>query len=419
MKKIIVLTAALFALTAAKAQDVIQNKIYNPNIKTLQLYPNGFELSAPFLDLNSGNSLQLSFDELGNSYKNYQYTLIQCNADWTPTSLLPQQYLDGYYEDYISSYQSSFNTRQDYVHYSIAIPNENIKIKKSGNYIVKVYEVGSSDAPTFTYRFVVYENRTSVKAVVKRSDIVQERDNLQEIDFTIIPPFSMPNPFTDLKAVILQNNRWDNAILNLQPTFVRESDIVFNYDKKSSFPAGNEYRYVDLRTVRFQTERVAKIVNAGDSIKIKLINDPDRSKYPYTTYQDNNGQYIVANQDGQGTPQTDGDYAEVTFTLPHDPISYGVIYLDGAFTLNTFTESNQMKYNYDLAAYQCKLMLKQGLYNYQYVLVTDKAKPDPTYLEGTNFMAENNYTILLYYRDFSSNYDRVIGCYTANSFRGY
>ncbi|MES2628385.1 MAG: DUF5103 domain-containing protein [Bacteroidota bacterium] len=421
MKIFRILLLSLFTTLclALGAQDVMRTVIYNKAIKTPQMYLNGVELSGAYLDLKGVTPIALHFDELGTDYKNYQYSLLHCNSDWTPSSLLPQEYIDGYFEDYITTYSTSFNTLQEYLHYTVNIPNENMKLKKSGNYIVKVFEVGNSDAPAFTMRFVVYENIARVTTMIKRSDIVQERETLQEIDFNIVPPFNITNPYTDLKITILQNNRWDNAIRGLTPTFVRDNELVFNYDRKSSFPGGNEYRQIDLKSFRYQTGRVAKIVQADGAYQVKLVNDIVRNIYPYGSYQDLNGGYVIKNDDGTGgNPNNDGDYASVTFTLPHEAVTSGILYIAGDFNQNRLTEENQMKYNYNIGAYECTMLLKQGYYNYQYVLVKDKQQPDASFIEGAFFQTENNYTILIYYRDFSTDYDRVIGCYTANSMRG-
>ncbi len=403
-------------LLPADAQEVYQTQTFNRKIKTVQLYLEGFELSGPYLDLHGGNTLALHFDELGFDVKNYQYTLIHCNSDWTQSSLLSLEYLDGYTEDYINNYSASFNSLQEYVHYSMNFPNANMRLKKSGNYILKVYEVGNYDSPSFLIRFVVYEKMASVTAQIKRSDIVSERENLQEIDFNVIPPFSIMNPFTDLKATILQNGRWDNAINNLPPTFTRENELVYNYDKKSSFSAGNEYRQLDLKTLRYQTGQVAKIIVAEGTNKVQLIADIPRAKFPYSSFQDINGAYVIRNQDGTGNPNTDADYTEVKFTLPYsEPLAYGSIYVTGDFNQNRVSEENQLHYNYTTQCYEGALQLKQGFYNYQYVVARDNGKPDASIVEGNFYPTENNYTIILYFRDFAADYDRVIACTTVNS----
>ncbi len=406
----------LIASLTLSAQEVYTTRVYNNKIKTVQLYVEGFELSGPYLDLRGSNALALHFDEMGVDVKNYQYTLIHCNADWTQSSLLSLEYLDGYTEDYINNYSASFNSLQEYVHYSLNFPNQNMKLKKSGNYILKVYEVGNFDSPSFLIRFVVYEKMASVTATVKRSDIVSQRDDLQEIDFNVVPPFNIMNPFTDLKATILQNGRWDNAINNLVPTFTRENELVYNYDKKSSFMAGNQYRQLDMKTLRYQSGNVAKISVTDGSNKVQLIADVARAKFPYASFQDINGGYVIRNQDGAGTPNTDADYAEVKFILAYpEPLAYGNIYVTGDFNQNRISEENMMHYNYNTLAYEAFITLKQGFYNYQYVVANDNSIPDASIVEGTFFPTENSYTIILYFRDFSSDYDRVIACTTVNS----
>ncbi|HEX4888525.1 MAG TPA: DUF5103 domain-containing protein [Luteibaculaceae bacterium] len=420
-KRIISLFFFFFALHyLLVAQGVWQTKVYNPKIRSVNMHMQGAELSGFFFELNNPNRIVFSFDELGFDFKNYQYSFVHCNADWTQSSLLPSEYLDGYPEDYINQSSASFNTLTDFVHYEVLIPGEFTRIKKSGNYILKVFEVGNSDKPELTFRFVLYENLARIKAQIKRSDVVSERERLQEVDFSFFPPFAINNPFLDVKATLLQNGRWDNAITGLKPNFIRENEIVFNYDKESSFTAGNEYRYMDLTTIRIQTERVARIITSEGLTKITAIPDLPRYNLPYSFYRDLNGAFLIRNQDGTGSPETDADYVEVLFTLPMEAISAGTLYINGDFTAGQFNERYQMKYNYDRKAYECVLPLKQGLYNYQYVLANQNkqgASSEP--VEGNFFQTENNYIILVYFRDFSADFDRVIGCYTANSLRGY
>ena len=66
--------------------------------------------------------------------------------------------IDGFFEDELFDFNYSNNTDLYYTHYNVTIPNENMKPKISGNYIIMVYKVGDKDHPILTKRFMIYEN---------------------------------------------------------------------------------------------------------------------------------------------------------------------------------------------------------------------------------------------------------------------
>jgi hypothetical protein len=45
---------------------------------------------------------------------------------------------------------------------------------------------------------------------------------------------------------------------NIPPTFIRNNMMEFSTENDLIFPAGKEFRWADLRSFRFQSERVAK-----------------------------------------------------------------------------------------------------------------------------------------------------------------
>ena len=72
-------------------------------------------------------------------------------------------------------------------------------------------------------------------------------------------------------------------------------------------------------------------------------------------------------------------------------------------------EESKMKYNEAIGAYESRQFVKQGWYDYQYVLES-KNKP-LTSIEGSHFETENVYEIAIYYRPFRPNADLLIGYY--------
>ena len=143
--------------------------VYDSNIKSVKFSHPEFDFSMPILELNSDNILILSFDDLRGDYRNYKYTIELCDAWWIPVDLIQSEYISGFFEYDIVDYRFSGNTRIPYVHYSLVFPDENLKPKKSGNYIMKVWSDDSGEnVIAFTKRFYVLDSQLAIdrKSVV-------------------------------------------------------------------------------------------------------------------------------------------------------------------------------------------------------------------------------------------------------------
>jgi len=236
--------------------------------------------------------------------------------------------------------------------------------------------------------------------------------------FTIVQNgFELPNPFEEIKVRVMQNNRWDNATGNLKPRFVRDNALVYDYNSEILFPAGKEFRWFDLRNLRLQSSRVKAIRTHNDTTYVFITEDRPRSFTKYLYEKDLNGAYII-DADFTNDSSLEADYAMVIFTLPFKtPLRDGELYLFGAFTDWQLIPDYALKYNFDRQAYEGKIYLKQGYYNYVYVFSPDKdiRDADMELIEGNYFETENSYTILVYYRPFGSVYDQLIGINTVNS----
>jgi hypothetical protein len=182
-----------------------ENYVYKPNIKTVQLYSESFELSQPLLALTSTEKLKLSFDDLDADLKNYSYTLIHCNANWEPSDLVPAEYIDGFMDNNINDYRYSFNTLQKFTHYTASFPNNSLRITRSGNYILKVYVNSNPDDLVLTRRFMIHENILNIVSRVTQASVIEDRNYKQELDFTINHAgYEIKNPYNDLNIVITQ-----------------------------------------------------------------------------------------------------------------------------------------------------------------------------------------------------------------------
>ncbi len=388
-----------------------ENAIYNPDIKTVLLHPTGFELGNPLIHLNYKDSLLLSFDDLSNRPKRYMYSLIHCNADWTPSDLLQNEYLEGFYEEPLIDYDFSFNTIQPYINYHTTIPSNNLRPILSGNYLLIVYPENEKDNPILSKRMLVIDEKVSVEGIVKRATDLEQRNYQHEIDFNIIHTgYSIDNPFGDIQVVITQNDRWDNAITGLQAVFVKENEISYDYEEENCFDGGNEYRFFDCQSLRYLSERLADISFENDTNKIILRTDNERRFQRYSSLvQDINGKRLIRVQEGN-RDNIEADYALVTFTLPYQhQITHGDLYVHGQISDYGFPDTHKMHYNEDKGIYEASIYLKQGYYNYEYVFKKNEGGSLSRFIEGTHYQTVNDYKIYIYHRPTGEQYDQLIG----------
>jgi hypothetical protein len=353
--------------------------------------------------------------------KNYSISFVHCNANWEPSDLMSSEYMVGFYEANILNFAYSTVTLQKYTHYSILFPQANMQFSKSGNYIVYVYLDNNKDKLILTKRFMIFEDKITVVANIRQAIGNDEQYEKQHIEFSILNgAYELTNPFTDLKVIITQNNRWDNAINNIKPTFVEPRQLTYSLDDKSTFTGGNEFRYFDTRSLRTYTERVESIYK-DSSYKYNLVlkRDEPRAYKGYSYYNDLNGGYLIKNQDAVGSPDTEADYVMVHFFLAYDNAqSEGNFYVLGKLTDWRLGKSNRMTYNYKRFGYECDILMKQGYYNYTYVFLKDKQKAgDETLTEGSHWETENDYAIYVYHRQRGTYYDQLVAIKRLNSFR--
>lgn len=407
--------------TPLSLPPVIHSTTYRPDIFSVLLYKKNLDLSDPVIKLNTNEVFEFHFDILDNDFETFQYRLIHCNEDWSPSDLDEMEYIDGFNDNYIEEYKQSYNTIQQYVHYELEFPNENIRILKSGNYVIAVYKENEPENTILTHRFYVTENNVQVVPDVKYPTNLDDKYYKQEIDFNILfAPNLISNPFSNLKVVIEQNHRTDNACKYLKPNYAKQDELIFNYDEENVFEGGNEYRHIDLTTVRNKTDRIARIESGEKSYIAQLLPDNKRTYQKYLEYQDINGRFLIKTND-QTDNHLESEYIQVHFTVPYrDPFSQGDIYIYGGFTNWEINPKYKLTYNYTTRCYEGSAYLKQGYYNYSYIYKSDKQQAgELSKIEGTHFDTENEYTFKIYYSDPSDFYDRLLLYYIVNSREGF
>ncbi len=426
---ILITSSAFFSQTVAVADDDYVNDnvlryddyIYKPSIKTVQIHESSWDYAAPIINLNSGEQIELSFDDLDSDQKRYTVTFVHCNADWTPSDLMVSEYLSGYFDLNFINFSYSMNTLQKYTHYSLLFPTQSLTFTKSGNYVAYVYVNNKKEDLVLSRRILVYDNKVSVAHTFRQTSGDDDQFAKQHIDFSIgYAGYDITNPFNDLKVTITQNNRWDNAVTNIKPTFLGNNQLTYSLDDASTFTGGKEFRYFDIRSMKFFTEKVKEIYR-DENLKNHIVLYPEeiRSTKPYLYYPDFNGSFLIKNRDSNGNQDIEADYIYVDFFLPYStPETGGNFYVLGKLTDWRMNKKSKMTYNYKRFGYEAQLYLKQGYYNYEIVLSSDTKKGgDETVLDGSHWETENDYNILVYHRKLGTYYDQLIGYKKINSLR--
>jgi hypothetical protein len=409
----------LFCLGTFSSKSQPEERVFKPYIKTIQFHQYGNQQGLPVYTLNSADQLQLGFDDMEGSLKSYYYSYVLCDYNWEPVNLSSFDYIKGFSQNRINTYRYSSIAYTRYTHYQAMLPDKNVATPTmSGNYLLKVFLDGDTSKLVFTKRMYVLDQKANISAEVVQPFTPQLFTTHQKIRFSAnLKDINSFSAAQQIKVVILQNNRWDNAQKGIPPTYVRGNILEFNSENTGIFAGGKEWRWLDLRSFRLQSDRVEKTTSDRNSTSIYLKPDADRRSQQYIYFPDYNGMYNISTYESIN-PLWQGDYATVylSFAPPNgNPYPKQDIYLQSAFTGYELADKWKMAYNKEKQVYETTAFLKQGYYNYKYVLKDQDYPFNTTSLEGDYWETENTYSILMYYKSFTDRTEQLIGVSQINT----
>jgi hypothetical protein len=393
--------------------QVNPDAVYSNKIHSVRFHVYGDQEGLPVYKLNSGDKLELHFDDMDANVKSYYYTYQLCDYNWQPVNLSSFDYVKGFTQMRITTYRFSSIAYTRYTHYQAILPEQNSIPSKSGNYLLKVFLDGDTTKTVFTRALLVLDPKSSVSAQVIQPFGAQYYKTHQRIKFSVsIQGINSFDPSRQVKVVVMQNNRWDNAQgRDVLPTFVRSTVLEYNTENNFVFNGGKEWRWLDLRSLRLLSDRIDSSSDKKNSVDIYMKPDIDRAAQRYIYYKDLNGLYQATTYESIN-PYWQADYATVHFSF----VTPGMnaypnkdLYLIGQLTDYQLTDANKMIFNEAKGYYEGSQYLKQGYYDYSYLLVDQKDPSQRTQLEGDYWETENTYTVLVYFKSFTDQSDQLIG----------
>ena len=396
-----------------------QDLTYDDNIQTVLLYPPSDQLSAPVIRLNTNDKLRLSFDDMGADTYFFKYTFVHCTNDWQTSDLDQMDYLDGFFEEDITKYEFSLNAIPPYIHYDVVFPTNDMKIKLSGNYILKVYlDTPDDENVILTKRFFVVEpivrSEINIPYYPKNLEFVRK---MQQINLNCYATdLFNSEPMRRINVTIQQNGRLDNIKENIKPTSIMLNELNFDYNNGIVFEGGNEFRNFDMKSFWYKSMYIRDIISDADGYTVILHTDYNRADKPYSLEADIQGKKLITARKSQN-PSTEGEYATVDFWLKQPKIKDASIYLLGALNNWQLDEKGLMSYDSQQRMYHGSMFLKQGYYDYLFVVVPDgSTKGNLSVIEGNHWETNNQYSVFVYYSEKVPSYDRLVGYSMFNSF---
>lgn len=406
MRRFVLPILLFFAFVVAKAQSTTS---FVETVRTPMMVVDDEWTAPAVIELGSDDVIRFSFDEMSHVYHRYVCRVTHHNSDGAISELSEIEYIDGFNDFVIESWENSKNTTQLYTHYTFDLPNDNLSFKVSGNYRVTVFaDEEDEEVPVVAFDFAVVEPKVAIRATVSGDTDRSFNEGEQQLSFAVdYTRCNVLSPASEIIPVVYQNRRRDNAVTGIEPEYITGSEIEYVHNAKLIFDAGNEYRRFEITDPNSPGMNIEDVVFHDSAYHALLYVDEPRNSY--SNVIDENGRFYINTLEGYGTP-IEADYVNVHFALEMPYRANGDFYLLGDFCDGGFDKRNILFYDRDEGYYFTSRLLKSGVYNYQYVWLPHGVKKGVTAVsEGDFYNTENEYLIYIYHREFGARYDKLVG----------
>ena len=408
------LSCCLLMAVAATAQRTVDTRthIFDSNVHSLKVCLNNNMYIPPVLMLNGDDYLVVNFDYIDYDVHYLRYSVTHCNANWQPSQLHESEYVSGFNYADIDDYEQSRATYVHYYNYQFTLPNADMELLVSGNYLLTVYEQDDPDKLLFQTRFSVCEGTVGVYPQITSRTDVEYNNRMQQVSFDVrYKPGLIKDPYSEFTCVVSQNSREDNAVVVTRPMMVMNDHVTYDHNRDLIFMAGNEFRRFETVSAHSINMGVSSIRYYNPMYHATLMVDEPRSDTQYLYDKTQFGRFTIRNAEAYGENALEADYMITHFTLDAGgKLNGGNVWLYGEFTGSYPIPQAMMKYDDSSGCYTTELLLKQGAYNYMYLWVPDGSSVGRTsVLEGDYYETVNEYLVKVYNRPMGERYDHFIG----------
>jgi len=394
MKKLSILALLFFSQLILVSGH---NRIFCPEVKTLQAFVGKNWLSPPVLRLESDDILHVSFDELSHQYRRYTYRVEHCEADWQPSAeLFESDFLEGFNGLPIDDYSLSTNTTFPYTHYELDIPNSQCRLKLSGNYRLYIYDEEKEEEVAVVEFFVAEEAMTIGAEITTNTDIDLNATHQQLSLQLNYGDCRVTAPDEQIQLVILQNGYKHHAVHSPAPTQQTAKGLTWQHCRDLIFDGGNIHHKYEVLDVSHTTMGIDKIRWDGSAYQVWPYTDLPRVNYIYDEAA--KGYFYIRNSDNWENATT-CDYVWVNYRLQMPPLNEGTVRIDGHWTTDADSNSYLMSYEPSTGCYQARLLQKQGYYTYRYQWQHADGSVTLLPADGNFYQTENAYQVIVYFRE--------------------
>lgn len=397
--------------------DVLRNEVLDSGVASVQLIPAGRVLAPPVVTLSGSESLLLSFDYIRPNPPQLAYRILHCDRSWRPDRLLPSDYMRGFELNYIASPSPSVATTVPFSHYELRLPNPEVELLVSGNYVVQVVDASTPDRIIIQWRFALSEDLLPI-AMALATVPGERRASHQRVELSFNPQGigGGVDPW-NLQVYLMQN--WDVDCMETLPAPKLQGDgrLLYGDQTQPIFPGGNRWRVLDIQDLNTPGVGVSRIAHDVDGYMVEV--EPDR---PLIRFDDR------PNLHGYCAPgyaaRWGGLLPNARFNSQAESADYAWVYF--SFRLQAYVAGRvdlylasgaaqgdriPMRYNAAREQYEVSLRLKQGVYSYRYVQVSGMLQGCEAVcpLEGCFSETTNEYAALVYYCAPADRYDRLVG----------
>lgn len=390
------------------AQSAVVSEFQSSEVHSLRVIANNDFLRPPVITMGGAETISIDFDYLLDDERTIEYRVVHCNSAWEQDDLPELDYLDGFLPVRVDDVRPSYNTYVNYWHYSVRFPNEDVRLRASGNYAVHFYD---DDEVIATATFSVSEQMAFVAGRVSANtdiDFMGEHQQLQLECTWSDKRLPLLNPADNMWHVVTQNHQAASSREVRRPLRMEAGKAWYEHDKALIFDAGNTWRRFEFVYRTGQTFGVEQTWLEEPYYRVLLNVDESRRGLPYRYDQDQHGRYKIRARQVEDV-DTEAEYFVAEFRLNPDNLGrkqsvHGQedglepVYLMGDFTQGRPKEDFMLRHDIETGLLTCHVLLKQGHYNYRYSVG-----------EGNCPETQNEYEVYTWYRGPQDRYDRLLG----------